>query len=229
MDKKTSILEELEGLAEENYKTFNKKIIPTKQTTLGVRIPVLRKIAKRIVKENGVEFVQQDKNNVYEMIMLEGMVLSYMDKPFQELLPSIEAFLLKVDNWAQVDSTICDFKNIRKEKDEVLTVVTKWLESDEEFTARAALIILLAHFVDKDHLQLLFEISQKVEHQGYYVHMANAWLISCCMAKHPEETILFFKENSLDKKTHNKAIQKSRESFRVSTEHKKIINNLKRK
>ena len=229
MEKKMSILKELEGLAEENYKTFNKKIIPTKQTTLGVRIPVLRKIAKRIVNENGAEFVQQDKNNVYEMIMLEGMVLSYMDEPVKELLPLIEAFLLKVDNWAQVDSTICDFKNIKKEREEVLEIVDKWLKSDKEFFVRAALIILLAHFVDEDHLQLLFKISQKVEHQGYYVHMANSWLISVCMAKHPEETIHFFKENSLDKKTHNKAIQKSRESFRVSKEHKAIINGLKRK
>lgn len=223
-----SILEEIKGLAEEDYKAFNKKIIPTKQTTLGVRVPILRKLAKRIVKENSTEFIQQDKKNVYEMIMLEGMVLSYMDKPVKELLPLIEDFLLKVDNWAQVDSTICDFKNIRKEREEVLKIVAKWLKSDKEFFVRAAIIILLAHFVDEDHLQLLFEISQKVEHQGYYVHMANAWLISVCMAKHPEETILFFKENSLDKKTHNKAIQKSRESFRVSKENKAIINDLKR-
>lgn len=229
MEKQISILKELEGLAEENYKAFNKKIIPTKQTTLGVRIPVLRKLAKRIVKENGAEFVQEDKNNIYEMIMLEGMVLSYMDKPVKELRPLIEDFLLKVDNWAQVDSTVCDFKNIKKEKEEVLEIVAKWLESDKEFIVRAALVILLAHFVDEEHLHFLFETSQKVEHQGYYVHMANAWLISCCMAKHPEETILFFKDNSLDKKTHNKAIQKSRESFRVSKDHKAIINDLKRK
>lgn len=229
MEKQMSILEELEGLAEENYKAFNKKIIPTKQKTLGVRLPVLRKIAKRIVKENSTEFVQQDKNNVYEMIMLEGIVLSYIDKPVKELLPLIEAFLLKVDNWAQVDSTICDFKNIKKERDEVLKIVAKWLKSDKEFFVRAAIVILLAHFVDEDHLQFLFEISQKIEHQGYYVHMANAWLISCCMAKYPEETIIFFKDNSLLKKTHNKAIQKSRESFRVSKEHKAIINDLKRK
>lgn len=229
MEKKISILEELKGLAEEDYKAFNKKIIPTKQTTLGVRIPVLRKLAKRIVKDNGTEFIKQDKNNVYEMIMLEGMVLSYMDKPFKELLPLIEDFLLKVDNWAQVDSTVCDFKNIKKEKPEVLEIVTKWLKCDKEFIVRAALVILLAHFVDDDHLQLLFEISQKVEHQGYYAHMANSWLISCCMAKHPAQTIIFFKDNSLDKKTHNKAIQKSRESFRVSKEHKAIINDLKRK
>jgi len=45
-----NILEELNSLAEENYKEFNSKIIPTKQKTLGVRIPALRKLAKNIAK-----------------------------------------------------------------------------------------------------------------------------------------------------------------------------------
>ena len=76
---------------------------------------------------------------------------------------------------------------------------------------------------------MIFDLSQGVVHTGYYVHMGNAWLISGCMAKFPEETIAFFRNNTLDHKTHNKAIQKSRESFRVSKEHKEIINALKKK
>jgi len=71
-----SILEELQRLAEEDYKAFNNKIIPTKQTTLGVRLPILRKMAKRIAKEDSIDFVKSDKQNIYEMIMLEGMVQS---------------------------------------------------------------------------------------------------------------------------------------------------------
>ncbi|MBT3257933.1 MAG: DNA alkylation repair protein [Deltaproteobacteria bacterium] len=223
------ILEELKNLAEEDYKAFNNKIIPTKQTTLGVRLPILRKIAKRIAKEKAIEFVQLDKQNIYEMIMLEGFVLSHMEKSFKELLPFTETFLLKVDNWAQVDSTICDFKKITKEKEDVLVIVKKWLKSDKEFFVRAGLVILLAHFVEKENVQMIFEMSQSVVHTGYYVHMGNAWLISCCMAKFPEETLVFFRNNTLDNKTHNKAIQKSRESYRVLNEHKVMINELKRK
>lgn len=224
-----SILEELQRLAEEDYKAFNNKIIPTKQTTLGVRLPILRKMAKRIAKEDSIDFVKSDKQNIYEMIMLEGMVLSYMDKSFKELLPLTEKFLDKVDNWAQVDSTICDFKKIEKEKEDVLIVVKKWLKSDKEFFVRAGLVMLLAHFVEEKNLEMIFDLSQGVVHTGYYVQMGNAWLISGCMAKFPEETIAFFRNNTLDKRTHNKAIQKSRESFRVSKEDKEIINALKRK
>ncbi len=223
------VLDELQRLAEEDYKAFNNRIIPTKQTTLGVRAPILRKMAKRIAKEDSIDFVKSDKQNIYEMIMLEGMVLSYMDKSFKELLPLTEKFLDKVDNWAQVDSTICDFKKIAEEKEDVLIVVKKWLKSDKEFFVRAGLVMLLAHFVEEKNLEMIFDLSQGVVHTGYYVHMGNAWLISGCMAKFPEETIAFFRNNTLDHKTHNKAIQKSRESFRVSKEHKEIINALKRK
>ncbi|MFH2057686.1 MAG: DNA alkylation repair protein [Pseudomonadota bacterium] len=222
------VLEELKSLAEQEYKAFNNKIIPTQQTTLGVRLPMLRKIARRIAKEKPMAFIQSDKQNIFELIMLEGMVLSSMDKSFKELLPLTETFLLKVDNWAQIDSSICDFKNITKEKKDVLVVVKKWLKSDKEFFVRAGLVMLLAHFVEKKNLQMIFDLSQSIVHTGYYAHMGNAWLVSCCMAKFPKETIIFFKNNTLDDKTHNKAIQKSRESFRVSKEDKIIINELKR-
>lgn len=224
-----NVLDELNNLAETSYKEFNKKIIPTKQKTLGVRVPALRKLAKKIAKQDDISFVHLDKENIYEMIMLEGMVLSYLDKTFGELRPLTEKFLDKVDNWAQVDSTICDYKNIQKEKEDVLSVVKVWLQSDKEFVVRAGLVILLAHYVEKKNLNTLFELSQSVTHTGYYVYMANAWLISVCMAKHPEETTLFLRNNTLDKRTHNKAIQKSRESYRVSKENKTIINQLKRK
>lgn len=228
MKNTNSVLDELKSLAEDDYKAFNSRIIPTKQKTLGIRVPILRKIAKRIAKKEAIEFIQLDKQNIYEMILLEGMVLSYMEKSFKEILPLTESFLKKVDNWAQIDSTVCDFKGIVKEKEDVLRIVKRWLKSDKEFIVRAGLIILLAHYVKKENLKMIFNLSQSVKHTGYYVHMGNAWLISVCMAKFPAETIIFFKNNTLDKKTQNKAIQKSRESYRVSKEHKVLINQLKR-
>ncbi len=211
-----TLLEHLKELAENDYKAFNNKIIPTEQTILGVRVPALRKLARQITKTDALAFIQLDKHNIYEMIMLEGMTLSYMDRSFIELLPLTETFLRKVDNWAQIDSTICDYRNIRKEKEQVLTVVKRWLQADEEFVVRAGLVILLAHYIAAENLEMIFQLAEAVKHDGYYVYMANAWMISVCMAKHPAETILFFQNNALDDRTHNKAIQKARESFRVS-------------
>ena len=229
MSSKNSVVQELKSLSEDNYRAFEKKLIHTRQEILGVRLPALRKIAKRIAGQDPDEFIGLDKQNIYEMIMLEGLVLSYMDRSFAERLPLTENFLCKVDNWAQVDSTVGAFKHISREKDQVLAVVRKWLKSDNEFFVRAGLVILLTHFVEKQNLEMIFDLCQRVSHPGYYAHMANAWLISVCMAGFPQQTIAFFKSNRLDNKTHNKAIQKSRESYRVSKENREIIHKLKRK
>ena len=96
-------------------------------------------------------------------------------------------------------------------------------------SVRAGLVLLLAHCVEKRYLETIFSLAQQVDHEGYYVLMANAWLISVCMAKYPEETLTFLGSNTLDRNTHNKAIQKSRESHRVSREHKILLNQLTRK
>jgi 3-methyladenine DNA glycosylase AlkD len=223
-----SVLEELKNLAEDDYKTFSQKIIPTRQSILGVRLPALRKIAGRIAKENDMAFVRSDKPDIHEMIMLEGMVLAGLDEPFKDLLPFTETFLKKTDNWAQIDSTVCRFTHMADEKEEVLEAVRRWLTSDMEFVVRAGLVILLTHYVREQNLGMIFDLSQSVSHSGYYARMANAWLISVCMARYPLETIIFFQDNALDDETHNKAIQKSRESRRVSKEHKALINGLKR-
>ena len=222
-----SILNELNLLSDEKYKIFNSKIVPTKQSMLGVRIPILRKIAKQIINEDAIKFIELDKQDVYEMVLLEGIVLSYIDKTFKDLVPLIENYLGKVDNWAHVDTPMLSFKSISNDKFFVYKIVNKWIKSDKEYVVRTALVILLKFFVQKEYLEDIFKLSQEVKHDGYYVHMANAWLLSVCMVKYPNETIAFFKLNNLDKRTHNKAIQKSIESFRVSKSDKLIIKNLK--
>lgn len=229
MERISKILVELETKAEESYKNFSIRIIPTQQCILGVRIPELRKIAKRIATENPKSFLQGDKGNIYELIMLEGLTLSYIDTSFRELLPFTEEFLNKVDNWAQIDSTIGNYKNINDEKLEILAITRKWLKSEKEFIVRAGLIILLSNYITSSYLDIVFQLSQQITHKGYYVSMGNAWLIATCMAKYPSETISFLMTNTLDERTHNKAIQKSIESLRISTEHKKILQTLKRK
>ena len=223
-----NIFEELTTLSEESYKKFSFKIIPTNYNILGVRMPLLKQISKKIVSESPYEFLALDKGNSYEMILLEGLVISSLKLPFQELTIYIETYMKKIDNWAQVDSFVSNFKGIKKEKEMVFNTLQPWLDSENEFVVRTALIILLSYYVEKEYLEKIFDISNKITHKGYYVFMGNAWLISVCMAKFPEETIQFFKKNKLDDTTHNKAIQKSRESNRVSRENKELLNILKK-
>ena len=219
----SEVLEELEALAEVKYKKFNQKIVPTKQKMLGVRLPNLRKIAKKIVKQNPYEFLALDKKNIYEMVFLEGLVLSYMKENFITLVPLLESFLKKVDNWSQVDSTFSGFKSIKMQQVEVLEVIKEWLNSEDEFIVRSALVILLFYYVEDKYLKMIFDITQNVKHRGYYVKMANAWLLSVCMMKFPNQTITFFKSNNLDKITFQKAIAKSLDSYQIAAEYKKEL------
>ena len=62
----------------------------------------------------------------------------------------------------------------------------------------------------------------------YYTQMAAAWLISVMFVKYREYTLNYLKHNSLDDFTHNKALQKIRESLRVSKSDKELIKTLKR-
>ncbi len=222
-----SVLNELESLSEASYKQFNQKIVPTRQRVLGVRLPALRQIAKRLSADNPFAFISSEKGNIYEMIMLEGLVLSYMDKPFEVLLPLTEQFMEKVDNWAQIDSTIPHYKHVKSDEETVLKIVKKWLRSDKEFVVRSGLVILLSHYVRQAHLNTLFALSSEVKNDAYYVQMGNAWLIATCMVKFPNETLAFLSTNKLDSTTHNKTIQKSIDSFRVRPAHKKMLKTLK--
>ena len=73
------------------------------------------------------------------------------------------------------------------------------------------------------------KILQAMKHEDYYVKMGVAWAISIFYIKQPQLTLPLLQENNLDDFTHNKAIQKIRESFRVSKEDKEMLNGLKRK
>ena len=220
----------LNKLSEPKYQEFNYKIVNTKQTLLGVKMPLLRKIAKNLSKDYKENLkIFKDNEDIYEMVLLEGLMLSYAKAPFETIQKDIECYVDKVDSWAQIDSVMLGFKTIPKEPDISLKIITKWLKSDKEFLVRSGLVGLLGFYVDELHLGQLFTLSQQIKHDGYYVMMANAWLISVCMAKFPKQTLEFFKNNRLDKRTHNIAIQKSIDSFRVSASNKEIIRKLRKR
>lgn len=61
----------------------------------------------------------------------------------------------------------------------------------------------------------------------YYVQMEVAWYFATALAKQWDDAVTFIENRKLDSWTHNKAIQKSIESYRVSDEHKAYLRTLK--
>ena len=120
------------------------------------------------------------------------------------------------------------YKFMQKESDFWFDYVKKYAESKNEFELRFMIVSLMSHFLDKEHIDEILTICGKIDHDGYYVKMGNAWALSVCYVKFPEKTRAFLEKDMLDDFTHNKAIQKIRESYRVSKEEKEQLTCLKR-
>lgn len=106
--------------------------------------------------------------------------------------------------------------------------IRKYAADPGEFEQRFALTTLLHFYVDGQYLETIFAIVERCDTSKYYVHMAAAWLIAETLVKHYERAVGFLSDNSLDKKTHNKAIQKACESFRLSNDRKNYLKGMKR-
>ncbi len=221
-------LKYLESLKDQKYKDFQGKLIFTKYEMLGIRIPKLRNIAKQISKTDISSFFKIAKNKYYEEIMINGFVISNIK---DETL--FDEYFLKhityIDDWSLCDSFCNSIKQVTKYKDKYFNMALELSLSEDEFISRVGLIIILSHFIEQSYIKEILKLLNNIKSDKYYINMAEAWLICELYIKFPEYTEKFIKKNKLNKFTHNKAISKIRESYRVSSSQKDYLNTLKRK
>lgn len=216
-------------LADEEYKKFHSKLCPYNDNIIGVRLPLLRKLAKDLAKGNWREYIKSAQNEYYEEVMLQGIVLGYVKTDVEEILNYVTDFVPKIDNWAVCDSFCNGLKFTRRNKVRVFEFLQTYLKSKQEFEMRFGVVMLLDFYIEENYIDRVLELLDKSKHEGYYVKMAVAWAISICYVKFPEKTMKYLKNNSLDNFTYNKAIQKITESLRVDKETKVLIRSMKRK
>lgn len=224
-----AIKERLRSYADEEYAKFMSSLTPGKENIIGVRLPILRKIAKEIAKDNYMEFLNDESSGSFEEVMLKGMVIGYIKADIDEILTLVRDFIPLIDNWAVCDSFCSGLKVTKSYREKVWDFICPYLYSDKEFEVRFGVIMILNYYVDTFYAPKAFEQFDRIKHDGYYVKMAIAWAISVFYANFPDLTIKYIKNNNLDDFTHNKAIQKIRESLRVDKATKEMIKNLKRK
>ena len=222
------IREKIFELADEKYKEFHSGLCPNTNNIVGVRVPVLRNYSKELVKGNFRNYLANAKDEYYEEVMLQGMVIGLAKMELEERLEYITKFVPKIDNWAVCDVSCAGFKFAKKYQSEVWKFLKPYLESNKEFEIRFGVVMLLDFYITEEYIDKVLEILNKIQYEGYYVKMAVAWAISVCFIKFPKETFKLLQENSLDDFTYNKALQKIIESYRVSEEEKKTIRAMKR-
>lgn len=212
---------------DEKYKKFNDKIVNTKLTTIGVRIPVLKKIAKEISISNPNLFLNNVKSKYYEITLIEGFVISHVKEPL-EMLDRLNKYLDKIDNWGVCDAVCASCKNINKIKDETILFIKKNISSSNVWRVRFSFVLLLDYFVEEKYLNMIFDFVDNDKNDFYYVMMAKAWLISECYIKYKKETLNYLKRTTIDSVTYNKAISKICDSYRVSKNDKILLRQMKK-
>jgi len=225
----SEIRKKIEDLADEKYKEFHGGLCPEVNGIIGVRVPVLRNIAKEIAKDDWKTYLDNAVDNSYEEIMLQGMVIGLAKMDLEEFKFYLKKFIPKIDNWAVCDTTIAGLKLTRKYPKEMWKFAKVYLKSDKEFEIRFAIVMLLDFFIVDEYIDDVLKILNNIKHTGYYVKMAVAWAISICFIKYQEKTMKLLKNNNLDNFTYNKALQKIIESYRVDKRTKNKIRNMKRK
>lgn len=222
------IREKIFSLADEKYKEFHSGLCPNTNNIVGVRVPILRNYAKELVKEGFEKNYNKIQTEYYEEIMLKGMMIGLEKMDIDTKLTYIKEFIPYIDNQAVCDIFVAGLKI--KEKEKFYNFIQKYLENNKtEFEIRFGLVSLLDYYIDKEHIQEIFKITDKIKRDEYYIEMAIAWLISICYIKFPKETEEYLNNNKLSDFAYNKSIQKIIESTRVDEQVKNKLRKMKRK
>ena len=223
------IRKELFALQDVKYRDFQVKLIPTvnPDTVIGVRTPELRKYAKQLNKSEDIEeFLTHLPHQYFDENQLHAFILSEM-KDYSECVDKVDRFLPFVDNWATCDQM--SPKVFKKHRQKLLKEIKRWIRSEETYTIRFGIGMLMEHFLDEDFDPAYPEMVAKIRSDEYYVNMMVAWYFATALAKQYKTVISYIEDQRLDVWTHNKAIQKSVESNRITPEQKMYLKSLKTK
>ena len=221
------IQETLFSMQDIKYRDFQAGLIPGYEPDMmiGVRTPELRKYAKQLVKRDDTQdFLDKLPHKYFDENQLHAFIVSEM-KDYDKCISEVKRFLPYVDNWATCDQM--SPKIFKKHKQALLTHVEEWLQSDQTYTVRFGVGMLMQHFLDEDYDPRYPEMVARLRSDEYYVNMMIAWYFATALAKQYESVLPFLEEKKLDTWTHNKAIQKSVESRRISDAQKQYLRSLK--
>ena len=217
-------IDQLPSVLRENrdktYRQMQIRLIPNicPDRIIGVRTPALRKIAREL--EDKDAFLNSLPHRSFEENQIHSFLLE-QEKDFPIAIMEIERFLPYIDNWATCDQLRP--RCFRKHHRELLTYLQTWIHSQEPYTARFGIGMLMVHFLDEDFEEAHLGLPASVHSEEYYVKMMIAWYFATALAKQYEAALLYISGYRLDQWVHNKAIQKAIESNRVSPEHKQEL------
>lgn len=216
------IREELFKLKDEKYRDFQIKLTPTvdENTVIGVRIPELRKLSKKLENNDfGWDY--------YEEKMLHGFYIGAKNMPFESRIKLIEEFIPMIDNWAVCDSACSSMKFINKNREEFFEFLKRYMYSSEEYSLRFVCVILMSYYIDDEYIDFVLDYYSNLKSDYYYVKMAVAWGLSVAFVKYQEKVLPILESKKLSSDVQNMTISKIRDSYRVDSKLKTYIKTLR--
>jgi 3-methyladenine DNA glycosylase AlkD len=215
-------------LQDEKYRAFQCRLMPTvpPETVIGVRTPALRACAKKLRGgAEAAEFLRCLPHRYYEENNLHAFLIAEM-RSAEETFAAVETFLPYVNNWATCDQM--NPKAFRKHPPELPERISAWLASGRVYTVRFGIGVLMNHYLEPEFFRKEYPaLAAQVRSGEYYVRMMQAWYFATALAKQWEAVLPFLEERRLEPWTHNRTIQKARESARISEERKAYLQTLK--
>lgn len=209
------------------YRNFHARLILTveKEKIIGIRTPILRKFAKEFGKTEESElFLKVLPHQYYEENNLHGLLIEQI-RDYDKCLEELERFLPFIDNWATCD--LLALHMMKKHRDIFIREVFRWIESDQPYTIRFGISMLMRHYLDEEFKTEYPEKVAAIRSEEYYVNMMRAWYFSTALAKQYENVLPFLEKRQMDVWTHTKTIQKAIESYRITSEQKEYLRTLR--
>ncbi len=221
------IYERLLEYRDEKYSEFQSKLVPniSPKTIIGVRTPDMRAVAKEFFgTDEASSFLAELPHKYYEENLVHFFLVANI-KDFDECVREVERFLPFIDCWPVCDQS--SPKVFKKEHEKLLPLIKKWISSDHVYTARFGMRMLMNEFLDADFKPEYLDLVAQKRGEDYYLKMMVAWYFATALAKQYDATLPVIESRRLEPWTHNKAIQKAIESFRVTDEHKAYLRTLR--
>lgn len=222
-----NIYDELFMMKDEEYKNFHAKLIPNvdRDCIIGVRTPYLRKFAKEVFKTyDYTDFLNSLPHKYYEENNLHAFLIEQI-KDYDLALAETEKFLPYIDNWATCDMFLP--KIFKKNTEKLLEKIKEWIKSDKTYTVRYAIGLLMRLYLGDNFKEEYMIMVSEIMSEQYYVNMMAAWYFATALASRYDTAVEYIEKRKLDKRIHNKAIQKAVESSRIDSETKKYLKTLK--
>lgn len=213
----------LDQYIDNDYKLYIQKICKTKYKILGIKIPILKKIALNNYQLNNFN------NNYLEHILIKGIIIANLDINYTKRLKLIDNYLPLIDNWEVCDTFCSELKFVKNHLDDFLIYLEN-LNKEKEYYLRFYIVMLLNYYLNDKYIDYILNHLIIIKSDHYYANMAIAWCYSKCLVKYFTKTFNFLQnnQNKINKWLYNKALQKGIESLQISKSNKLKLKNAKR-